>query len=62
MIAAHAFYRVVNPDAQDYSRICQLIGVVTREDDRDIIPGRIVRFPDGSEGYFLRDELEAVYV
>lgn len=58
-VVAHQFYRVVNPDSVYFGRVCQLVGAVTRDDDKDIVPGRIVRFADGSEGYFLKEELEA---
>jgi hypothetical protein len=58
VLAARQMYRVVNPDAQDYTRVCLLIGVVTKEDDPDVQPARVVRFPDGADGAFWREELE----
>lgn len=57
-IAAHQFYRVVNADADTFTRVCQLIGVVTRDDDPDVQPCRVVRFSDNSIGSFFKEELE----
>ena len=56
--AAHEFYRVVNAYADTFTRVCQLVGAVTRDDDPDVQPCRIVRFSDDTEGAFYREELE----
>ena len=57
-MVAREFYIVVNPAAVDYRRVCLLIGVVTKDDDPDIHPCRVVRFPDGSAGAFWQEELK----
>ncbi len=57
-IPVHAFFRVVNPYADTFTRVCQWVGVVTKEDDPDVEPCRIVRFSDCEEAIFFKEELE----
>lgn len=57
-LIARQYYTVVNPAASDYTRVCLLVGAVTRDDDPDVAPCRVVRFASGETGAFWKGELE----
>lgn len=53
------YYRVINPDAADYTRIGLWVNVICADDDPDVDKYVVVRFPDDSVGSFAKEELEA---